>query len=113
MPEPPPPTQNIPVSWVGVDEVPVQFVNCVLTQIDDFGDLIVNFGQMTPPVLTGTTQEENLRLLERVAYVPVRAVARISMSRTRLEQVIGFLQAGLALQEQHYRLRDQMTGDKP
>lgn len=92
---------QIPATWVGVEDIPIPFVNNVLVQVDDVGDLIIAFGQTTPPALTATTPEENAIALERIAFIPVRPVARISMSRTRLDQTITTLQNLAKLQDAH------------
>lgn len=89
--------------------MPIQFVNSVLTQVDDFGDMIVAFGQTTPPPLMGSPEEVK-RQAERIAYVPVRPIARFSMSRDRLVQVIDFLQQLLTMQDAHQAAIRQERG---
>ncbi len=74
---------QVPLTWVGTEEVPIVFVSHFLSQIDDKGDAILSFGQTTPPPLIGTPEERRAQA-ERIAYVPVRPVARISLSRPRL-----------------------------
>ena len=44
----------VQLTWVGTEEIPVVFVNQMLGQVDDRGDIILSFGQMTPPALLGT-----------------------------------------------------------
>jgi hypothetical protein len=103
---------QLPLTWIDVDKVPIQFVNNVLGQVDDFGDIILAFGQTTPPALTGT-DEEMRRQVERIAYVPVRPVARFSMSRDRLEQMIGFLGATLKMHDDAVALRRRLNKGDP
>jgi len=105
--KPLPETAQLPLTWIDVDKVPIQFVNNILGQVDDFGDIIIAFGQTTPPALTGT-HEEMLRQAERIAYVPVRPVARFSMSRDRLEQMIDFLTKTLKMHDEALELRRRL-----
>lgn len=74
---------QVPLTWVGTEEVPIVFASHFLGQIDEKGDAILSFGQTTPPPLVGTPAEIRAQA-ERIAYVPVRPVARISLSRPRL-----------------------------
>jgi hypothetical protein len=83
---------GLPLTWVGTDEVPIQFVNQMIAQIDDAGDIIITMGQMTPPAIMGATEEERRRQVERIAYVPVRPIARFSLPRRRVDQIIASLQ---------------------
>jgi hypothetical protein len=78
-----PESVQVPISWVGSEEVPILFVSHFIGQIDDKGDAILSFGQTTPPPLMGTPDEIRAQA-ERLAYIPVRPVARISLSRPRL-----------------------------
>jgi hypothetical protein len=104
------PFVQLPLTWIDVDKTPINFVNAVVTQLDDFGDFLVTFGQATPPALTGANPEENRKQLERIAYVPVRPIFRISMSRARLEQFIANLQQMVAVQDQFFEAKRQMEG---
>jgi hypothetical protein len=95
---------TVPVTWVGTEEVPVVFVNQMLGQVDDRGDVILSFGQVTPPALIGTPQEQAAQA-QRIAYVPVKPVARFTMSRPRVAELIGVLTQVLQIQNQ---MRDHM-----
>lgn len=108
MQEPLPETAQFALTWIDVDKVPIQFVNNLLGQVDDLGDIIIAFGQTTPPALTGTDEEQR-RQVERIAYVPVRPVARFSMSRDRLEQMIGLLARTLTMHDTAVELRRKLT----
>jgi hypothetical protein len=108
MDEPVPEGFQLSLTWIDVDKVPIQFINSMLTQLDELGEIILTFGQATPPVLTGTTAEENRKQLERIAYVPVRPVARFAVSRSRLEQFLGFLSTALVQQDQYLAARRKM-----
>jgi hypothetical protein len=86
-------------AWVGVEELPIMFVNQAIAQVDDHGDVIVTFGQASPPVILGGTPEERRREIEAVQFVQIRPVARVSMSTRRIQEVINALQQTLANQE--------------
>jgi hypothetical protein len=90
------------IAWVGVDDVPIAFVNQVIGQIDDRGEVIITFGQATPPVLIGTPEEQQQEAAA-VPFVPVRPVARLSMSRTRLQELVGVLNQTLENQSKYYQ----------
>ena len=88
---------SVPLTWVGTEEIPVVFVNQMLGQVDDRAEVILSLGQMTPPALVGTPEEQAAQA-HRLAYVPVKPVARFTMSRTRVVELIGVLQQLLQLQ---------------
>lgn len=88
---------NVPLTWVGTEEIPVVFVNQMLGQVDDRGDILLSFGQATPPALIGTAQEQAAQA-QRLAYVPVKPIARFTMSRSRVVDLVNVLQQLLQLQ---------------
>jgi hypothetical protein len=88
---------QVPLSWVGIDELPVVFVNQMLGQLDDRGDVLLTLGQTTPPALVGDPQEVYAQA-QRLAYVPVKPVARVTLSRPRLFELIGVLQQLVEIQ---------------
>jgi len=86
-------------AWIGVEEVPIMFVNQTIAQIDDQGDVIITFGQATPPVILAGTPEEQRTQLESIPFVQIRPVARLNLSTHRIQEVIKVLQQTLANQE--------------
>ena len=102
---------QVPLTWVGADEVPIQFVNQVLGQLDDAGDLILSFGQATPPAIMGN-HEAQRQQAQRIAYVPVRPIARFSMSRARLNQVMKTLQDLAAIHDAHNAAVNPESGQR-
>jgi hypothetical protein len=56
----------------------------------------VSVGQLAPPVLVGSVEEQRMQA-ENITYVPIRTVARVSMTRARLEELIGVLSTTLEL----------------
>ncbi len=88
---------TVQLTWVGTEEVPIVFANMLMGQVDDRGDIILSFGQMTPPALIGTPEEKAAQV-NRLAYVPVKPIARFSMSRPRVVELIKLLQDVLQIQ---------------
>jgi hypothetical protein len=89
---------TVPLTWVGVEEVPIVFVNQFMGQVDDRGDVILSLGQLTPPALIGTP-EEQAKQAQRLAYVPVKPVARLNLSRPRVVEMIAVLNQVLGIQK--------------
>src|SRR5207249_9163215 len=92
------PGVQVPLSWVGTEEIPIVFISHFLGQVDDKGDAILSFGQTTPPPLIGTPEEVRAQA-ERIAYVPVRPVARFTLSRPRLLELAEVVQKTLEVQQ--------------
>jgi hypothetical protein len=99
------PDRDIPLVWVGLDELPVLFANQFLIQHwqDAF---VVSVGQLVPPPVTGTP-EEQAEEIDQISYVPVKPVARLGFTRERVRELIIFLEASL---EQYDRKQDRPSG---
>lgn len=78
-------------AWIGVEDVPIAFVNQVVGQLDDHGDAVLTFGQATPPILSGTEEEQRAQIAG-ISFVQVRPVSRITLSSQRLDQLLTLLQ---------------------
>lgn len=84
---------EVPVVWVGQDDLPVVSVNQFLGQVEP-GVAFVTVGQVTPPMLGGGPDEQ-LAQLQRIPFVPIRTVVRLALSRQRLQELIEVLQGTL------------------
>jgi len=84
---------QLPVVRVGLDEVPIHFVNDFVVQHDK-GEFFLTVGQLQPPIVLGTPQERKEQA-ERLGYIPVKVVARFGLTRRRLEELIRVLQENL------------------
>jgi hypothetical protein len=73
---------ELPVSWVGGDELPVLFANQFLVQTQGPHEFVVTVGQLVGPPLMGSPEEQAEQAAE-ISFVPVRTLARLSMTRTR------------------------------
>jgi hypothetical protein len=98
----PPELVSIPVAWIGLEDASIVFANQILAQLDDKLDVILSFGQATPPVLTGSDDQQRA-LLANIPFVQVRPAARLSLSRARVEELISILQQTLDKQDRAMR----------
>lgn len=95
----------IPTTWIGAEDLPVLFVNSFVGQIQpQEGAFYLTLGQTVPPALIGTPQEQ-VEQLEQIAYVPVKPVARLVLTRSRMEELVAILQMNL---EQYDQMVQQM-----
>lgn len=99
MQEGPPIDVQIPLVWLGTEDVPILSVNQFIGQVGWSGEVFLTFGQMTPPPLLGTP-EQQAEQASQVAYVPVTPVARFSLTREYLVQVIDAMQQTLVNYDQ-------------
>lgn len=81
-----------------------QFV-CQYNQ-DEF---ILTSGQMTPPMLIGEIQDR-AEQLQRLEYVPVKPLARVAFTYSRLVELIQVLQINREQYEQEQQARRQQMG---
>lgn len=82
---------NLPVRWVGAEETQLVFANQVLGQVGQQGEVVLTFGQLTPPALVGSPAEM-AEQIQRIPYIPTKTVARLVITRPGLDQLIDVLQ---------------------
>ena len=80
---------EIPLFMVGAEDIPIIFSNLAIVQHED-REFILTFAQYTPPFAFGPPDKAQEQI-QRMPYLPVKAVARIGMTPERLEQLIGIL----------------------
>ncbi len=95
------PSIDIPLSWIGTEELPIFLVNQFVCQFNQ-EEFILTFGQMTPPALLGT-EEERIEQAQQVAYVPVKPLARLGFTEARMRELIAVLEVNLRNYEEHQR----------
>ena len=101
---------SIAVRWVGLDEMPVLSANQFITQVSAFGqsgqpdDVLLTVGHVAPPAIVGSS-EEQAQQARQLEFLPIRPIARISMTRHRLQELIGIL----TIAAEQY---DQATGTR-
>ena len=82
-------TIQIPLSWVGVDGLPVHAANQFLVQAD--GDMhYLTIGHVVPPVVLGS-EEDRQRQLAQLGLVPVQPLGRFALSRNKVQELVGVL----------------------
>ena len=94
-----PEVRQIPVVWVGGDESPVLLANQFLGQFQD-DEFILTFGQFAPPALLGTEEERKAQARE-LSFIQVKVLARLTLTRSRLEELVGVLQETIANYDKH------------
>lgn len=103
-------SRDIPLAWIGAEDLPVLFSNQFVGQVDPQDDaFFLTLGQTLPPALLGTP-EERAEQLEQLAYVPVKPIARLTFTRRKLEELVAILQTNL---DQHDQIRRMQRGDGP
>jgi len=93
----------VPIVYVGAEDVPILLANQFIIQHEQ-SEFILTLGQMTPPILLGTP-EERREQAQKLAYIPVKIVARIAFTRDRLVELIQML-------EEHLRKFDKQRGEE-
>ncbi len=79
---------QVPIVWVGTDDVQVVLVNNFFAQFvqPDQDEFILTLGTVVPPALLGTP-EQMAEQARAVSFVPVRAVARLGLTRQRVVEL--------------------------
>ena len=96
---------SVPLVWTGADEIPILFANSFVAQFDiDLGAHILTIGQVAPPALIGTPDEINEQVRE-LEFVAVKTVARLAFTPTRMQELIGVLQANVDQRDRTTTLR--------
>ena len=80
-----------PVTWVGAEDVPILFVNQVLGQVGQQSEVILTFGQLSPPAILGEDPGERERQLKSMSRIPIKPIARLGLTRAGLEQLVAVL----------------------
>jgi len=94
---------NVPVLWDGIEDVPLAFANQVLGQVGPQGEVILTFGQVTPPILVGKPEQQAAQA-EEIPFVAVKTVARLALTKASLDDFIRVLRA---TQKNHERAQEQ------
>ncbi len=95
MAEEPVQQKRVRLVWVGAEDMPIVFTNQALGQVGSHGEILLTFGQTSPPAFIPESEEETARILERLSELPIKPVARLALTRTSLEQLIVALQTTL------------------
>jgi hypothetical protein len=80
----------IRLRWEGVENVPILLANQVIGQVGQQGEVILAFGQASPPILIGDAEQQREQARE-IPFVPVKPVVRLGFTRAGLDDVIRIL----------------------
>jgi len=84
-----PETFNLSVVWVGLEELPALTANVFIVQND--GELVhLSIGQVSPPILIGTPEEQREQLAQ-VPFVPARPIARVAITPSKARELYELL----------------------
>src|SRR5689334_21952862 len=88
---------ELPVVWLGVEDVPILFANAFVSQLDpqNLDSMTLTVGQVTFPAIAAPTPEERREQAESVTYVPIKPIARIGLTMARAQELVATLQANL------------------
>ncbi len=84
---------SVPPVYVGIDDVPILYANHFIIQHQQ-AEFILSVGQVSPPILLGDEAEQREQA-ERLSYLPVKVVARLALTRERLQELMTVLQDNL------------------
>jgi hypothetical protein len=84
---------GVPLHWIDFEGTPIHFANHFLVQHQP-NEFVLTLGQVTGPPVVGTPEQirEQAREMSRV---PIRTLARAGLTRERLVELIGILEATL------------------
>lgn len=87
---------EIPLSWVDAEQRDVMAANqSGMSHNLETGEFILILGHVAPPLLSGS-EEEMRQQAERLPFVPIRTLARFSLTRQGVEALRDVVQANLA-----------------
>jgi hypothetical protein len=92
------PTFGLPPTWIDYEDTLILFANHFLVQHEP-NEFVLSLGQLSPPPVTGTPDEIREQVSE-MSHVPVHTLSRVALTRQRVVELIGLLQATL---EEHDR----------
>jgi len=79
------------MAWIGAEDLPVHFANAFFGVVAP-GEIVVQVGSVVPPAIVGATPEEREAAVRSVSFVPVKPVARLALTPTRLDELIKILE---------------------
>jgi hypothetical protein len=80
---------EVALEFIDLKEQPILHANHFVVQIDG-DEIFIIIGQFTPPMLLGSA-EERQEQARRLGPVPVKTVARLALSRSKVLQLAALL----------------------
>lgn len=98
---------EIPVAWLGPEDLPILQANAFVSQLDPqtLDSLTLTVGQTTFPPIVGATPEERTEQARAVAFVPIKPIVRLGLTEARARELIAALEANLDQLETARNLR--------
>lgn len=82
---------QVAASWVGAEDLPVQFANAFAGVVGP-NAVFLNVGSLVPPSITGATEEEREAQVRSLTYVPITPIARLALAPKGLDELIDTLE---------------------
>lgn len=104
-----PPTgawKAIPVQYIGLDDLPIPFVNSFLVQSEK-SEFVLSFGVMTPPLVLPGTKEQVDAQWEKINSVPINMLVRVGMTEQRFRELLQVLTSYLKQHEEREARRTE------
>lgn len=92
---------ELPIVYTSLDDQPVLFANQFAIQFNQ-DEFILTVGQLQPPLLLGTPDQQHQQAA-RLTHVPIRVLARVGMTRARIDELAKLL-------AEHLRRYDEQKG---
>lgn len=88
--------RQIPLVWVGLDDAPIHLANMFICQTVARDQFVLSIGQGVPPPLLGSPDEIREQV-NHLTHVPIRPLARLSLTEETLQQLLSILQENLGM----------------
>lgn len=82
---------EIPVVWVGAEELPVHFANAFLGVVQP-NEIFLTIGSIAPPPIVGETPEERVQEAGKIQFIQASPIARLALTPARLDELVRTLQ---------------------
>lgn len=90
--------RQIPLVWTGSEELNVLWANQFLIQVAE-EEIFLSAGLAVPPPLIGSN-EEKLKQLEALDFVPVQTLVRLGLPPSKLRELSALLQGAIEAMDQ-------------
>jgi hypothetical protein len=98
---------SLPIAWVGAEDVSIALANQFLSQVGLQDEVVLTFGQLTPPALLGTPEQQQEQMKD-IPFVSVKPIARLGLTKAGLDQLIEVLQQTQRNYEQVQKQKTQL-----
>src|SRR5258707_12171947 len=86
---------KVAIEYVFPDNIPSHFVSQVVAQFQE-DHFILSFFELWPPAIIAETDEEKLAALKAIDRVQAKCVARIVITPTKMQELLGVLSTNYA-----------------